>query len=45
MENKYPRYINVLTIIIFDCKFSFKLGNPMWFIQEFKNLKGESDGK
>ena len=45
MENKYPRYINVLTIIIFDCKFSWKIGNPLWFVQEFKNLKGECHGK
>lgn len=41
MENKYPRYINILTIIILDFEFSFKVGNPLWFVQEFKNLKGE----
>lgn len=40
MENKHPRYVNVLTIIIFNLEFSFKIGNPMWFVHEFKNLKG-----
>ena len=38
--NKHERYINIITIRILDFEFSFKLGNPMWFIQEFKNLKG-----
>lgn len=39
MENKHRRYINILTIIIFNCEISLKIGNPLWFIQEFKNLR------
>lgn len=39
MENKYPRYINILTIRILDFEFSYKMGNPLWFIEEFRKLK------
>lgn len=37
--NKYQRYINIITIEILTFSISFKIGNPMWFIEEFKNLK------
>ena len=38
--NKSPRYINIITIELFTFKISFKIGNPMWYIKEIKNMKG-----
>ena len=39
MNNKYPRYINLITILILDLKFSIKIGNPLWFFRELKIMK------
>lgn len=33
------RYVNILTIKVFDIKFEINIGNPMWFYQEFKKGK------
>lgn len=38
--NKHLRYINFITLKIFSFEISIKIGNPMYFIQEFKNMKG-----
>lgn len=43
--NKHQRYINILSIKIFDISFSLGIGNPMWFVEEFKNLKENTDVK
>lgn len=36
--NKYKRYIKIFGIQIFGIKLSYSIGNPLWFIQEFKNI-------
>ena len=33
------RYVNILTIKVFDIKFEINIGNPMYYFQEFKELK------
>lgn len=38
--NKSSKYINILTIELFSFKISLKIGNPMWFIRQIKNMKG-----
>lgn len=39
--NKYPRYITVFSITILGMTLSYQIGNPLWFIQEFKNIREE----
>lgn len=39
-KNKHPRYVNIITIILFNFEVSFKIGNPLWVTEEFKNIKG-----
>ena len=39
--NKYSRYITVFSITIFGMTLSYRIGNPLWFIQEFKNIREE----
>ena len=36
----YPKYINIFSIYIFGLSFSISIGNPMWFIQEYRKQKG-----
>ena len=32
-------YIKFITIKVFDIKFEINIGNPMYYFQEFKELK------
>jgi hypothetical protein len=41
MQNKYPRYIKICSIYILGLEFTWSIGNPMWFVQEIKNMKEE----
>lgn len=33
------RYINIFSISIFSCRLTISIGNPMWFINEYKKIK------
>ena len=33
------RYINIFSISIFNCTLTISIGNPMWFINEYKKIK------
>lgn len=37
--NDFKRYINIFRIKILDIEFSINIGNPLWFIREYKNIK------
>lgn len=37
------RYITIFKLSIFGITISFSIGNPLWFINEFKKLKKGSD--
>lgn len=34
------RYINIISISIFNFTLTLSIGNPMWFVNEFKKMKG-----
>ena len=38
LPNKHPRWINLLCIKILGFEFNINIGNPLWFIKEFKDI-------
>ena len=37
------KYLNIITIKILNITLSFQIGNPLWYIHEYKNIRREGE--